>query len=740
MTKGDITDFIINVGILLIFRSIYDFYWVKYRETYKSLMQYATGLVIGSVGIMLMIENIGWYSGSKIMLDAKTVLLSLSGLFLGTRATITGALAMAGYAVYRYFIPELNFFALNVGSDVWNADGILIFDLYTIAISSLCGMLFNRFYSKWVSQYDIITLIKMAVAVHLLMFILTPVIISDEPFYTMVLLAPTILVIFPAATVLLGRLMITDAGQWDLKAQLSHTEDKFNKVALCTDDCFWEIDSNGCVVYVSDTVTKILGYFPEELLHKKPYPIISDLESKKRITAYAFDDTIRNEIFDSDLVLLHKDGAHIHCTARGMKRFDRFGNLAGYIGIVHNDNERYIQHELMRRNQMQLSEQNKQYETLNNELRINNEKINSINIELTTAKERLEKAEHSKKTFIANISQEIKAPLAAINNYLDTATSPFRQIEDHSRLVSAIKQQCDDIMLLLEEVSDLEKIDDGSFTVCETAGDIGYLFNELCEHYKIRSLYLNNKRIEFIHSLSIRGERQAVKTDFTKLRQVLKNLINNACAYTDKGEISFTCSLCNNDTEILFEVSDTGIGIDSNKVKDIFSRFQPTTTETRGSGPNIGLPVAKAIIEALGGTISVESKVGEGTKFSITIPYKKAIINSAGKQYNWKNKSAVVISKDRLLSVFITNILMKTDIHYKVHTIEHNRKIENEPFLNKYDVALVDSRLMNSEYAPIIDDFFKDTTIPIIYLNTTENSVMPESTTIYEAMAAVITK
>ena len=75
MTKGDITDFIINVGILLIFRSIYDFYWIKYRETYKTLMQYATGIVVGATGIMLMVENIGWYSGAKILSTPKLCFL-----------------------------------------------------------------------------------------------------------------------------------------------------------------------------------------------------------------------------------------------------------------------------------------------------------------------------------------------------------------------------------------------------------------------------------------------------------------------------------------------------------------------------------------------------------------------------------------------------------------------------------------------------------------------------------------
>ena len=108
MTKGDITDFIINVGILLIFRSIYDFYWVKYRETYKNLMQYATGIVVGAVCIMLMIESIGWYSGSSIIIDAKTVLLSLSGLFLGTTTTLIASIMVALFAVYRYFVPSWN--------------------------------------------------------------------------------------------------------------------------------------------------------------------------------------------------------------------------------------------------------------------------------------------------------------------------------------------------------------------------------------------------------------------------------------------------------------------------------------------------------------------------------------------------------------------------------------------------------------------------------------------------------
>ena len=737
MTKGDITDFIINVGILLIFRSIYDFYWIKYRETYKRLMQYATGIVVGAVCVMLMIENIGWYGGSSIYIDAKTVLLPLAGLFLGTRTTLTATLVVAGFAVYRYLDPSMQFY--NVEPDA--SYGILIFDLYSILVSSICGILFNKHYHQWVSQYNIKTLIKLAVSVHLLVFVLTPVIIpKDTVLINMVMLSPTMLILFPTSTVLLGRLMITDATRWDLKNQLQYTEEKFNKVALCSDDCFWELDNHGHVIYVSDSVTKLLGYSPQEIITQRPYLFISDIESKNILLEFALNNNDENAIFDREMVLQHKDGAQIHCQARGIKRFDRFGNLAGYVGIIHNTNEQYMQRELMRRNQLQLREQNKQYEILNAELKQNNDKINTINQDLIATKNKLEKAEQSKKTFISNVSSEIRTPLAAINEYLDKVSGSFSKVENNTEFVPMLKLQCDDIMLLLDEFSDLEKIEDGTFTLTETAGDIGYLFNEICEYYKLRSLYLNNKRIEFIHRLNIRGEKQAVKTDFGKVRQVLKNLINNACRYTDEGEIRFCCSLTNNDTEILFEVSDTGKGIDEESLNSIFSRFYQAPVNSRGYGSSLGLPVSKAIVEKLGGTIHAESKIGEGARFYFTIPYKKALQLSVDEMFKWKGKNAVVISKDRFLSVYLTNILMKTDIHYKVYTMERDRTLDTPDDKCICDVVIVDTRLEQSEYAAQVEAFLKKHNAPVIFVEQPENGALPDSLTIYESMDAVLNK
>ena len=174
-------------------------------------------------------------------------------------------------------------------------------------------------------------------------------------------------------------------------------------------------------------------------------------------------------------------------------------------------------------------------------------------------------------------------------------------------------------------------------------------------------------------------------------------------------------------------------------LKDIFSHNHKAPANTRGYGSSIGLPVAKATVEALGGEIHVESTVGEGTTFWFTIPYKKAII-AADNQYKWKDKNAVVICKDRLLSVYITNILMKTDIHYKVYTIERNRPFSEDQFHVSYDVVLMDSRLVKSEYGDIIEEFLKDKSAPVIYLDSPENGNMPESASIYEAMAAVLSK
>jgi len=734
MNKADITDFVINVGILLIFRSIYDFYWVKYRETEKPLMQVATGLVVGCTGILLMIENIGWYSGSVIFIDAKTVLLSLSGLFFGTCPTFAAAVVMAGFAVYRFFFSPIPFYSEEMGPELWNAQSYLTFDLITIGIAALCGILLNKFQPEWISKHYHKTLILLAFVVHILMFIMLPtLVLSDKETATkMLTLAPTVLGIFPASVILLGKLMVNDVSRWDTKARLANSEEKFNNVALCTDDCFWEMDKQGYVTYVSSTVTKILGYNPDDIIGKKPFEFISGIESKHNLIGYVDEKANKNAIFDNNLILKHKDGVQIRCTARGIKRFDKFGNLSGYVGIVHNVNDQYMQRELLRHNQMQLREQNRQYELLNNELKQNNEKINSINKALTEAKERSELAEKSKKTFIANISQEVKTPIAAINDYLDNAKS-FGSIEDRSNFIAVVKQQCGDIMLLLDEISDMEKIEDGSFKPCETSGDISYLFNEICVYYNLRSLYLNNHRIEFVREITIKGEDQVVKTDFQIITKVLKNLISNACRYTKAGRITFRCSLSDDRSEIVFEVSDTGIGIDNATLETIFTRYTTDPSTTPGYGSGIGLAVSKAVIEYLGGRIWAESERGEGTSFYVAVPYHKAELTSIENTYKWRGKNVVVMAKDRFLSVYLTNMLIKTDVHYKVYTLEQKFDSLPDNDNEKYDAAIIDMRLTKSVFADQIQRFISKKSIPVV-----EADNDADSNSIYESLAAIL--
>lgn len=716
MIKSDIADFVINVALLLIFRSIYDFYWVKYRATNRPLMHYATGIVTGVLAILLMIFNLGWHQESGLLLDAKTVILMLSGLFLGAKPTITAAIMAAGYAVVRFYCPSLQSVTIfhTFENEVWNSTPTLVFDFISITAASVCSLLFHKFNSAWLSKHYLKTLMIVAFVVHVPMYLILWTLVAEPVSHNMLMLAISFLCVFPAASVLLGKLMANDIKRWDTETQLTISEEKFNNVALCSDDCFWEIDTNAKVTFVSDNVTKILGYEKDEIYNGNPFDLLYNIESKTSLLEFSRNPNLpHNTIFESDIVLKHKDGSQIHCKTRCMKRFNRLGKLIGFIGIVHNINDYYIQRELLRRNQMQLREQNKQYEQLNADLKANNEKINSINADLTIAKEQAEFAEKIKNFFIDSISAEIKTPLSFISGYLDNAINAIGGLSDHDTLVTNVKHQCDDIELLLTDVSDMGIINEGKMRITEEAGNMGQFFYEICEYYKQRCRYQTNRRINFAHTISIKGQQQAIKTDYKKLRQVLSNLINNSFKYTVEGEIKLSCSLVNDDNDIFFSVSDTGKGVD----KEILDHFFVNSI----NGTGICLAVSKSIVELMGGTMQAESELGKGTTVSFTIPYHRAAHEGRTDVYKWSGRSIAILVKDRFTAVYLTDILIRTGIKYRVFTLEQSRPEVLNYAEGGFDCAIVDTRLAKSEFLAAVTAFLQYNTAAVIGLCLTDN-------------------
>jgi signal transduction histidine kinase/HPt (histidine-containing phosphotransfer) domain-containing protein/AmiR/NasT family two-component response regulator len=235
------------------------------------------------------------------------------------------------------------------------------------------------------------------------------------------------------------------------------------------------------------------------------------------------------------------------------------------------------------------------------------------------------KAEQAKKReeqFLANMSHEIRTPMNAIigmtNLILNTPLAPKQE-----SYLKAIRQSSDNLMVIINEILDFSKINAGKIEFEKINFNLSDIFYGLYNTFKIKT---DEKRIKLTPIID-ESLPDTIIGDPGKLNQVLVNLVGNSVKFTEKGSIDMYCRLIEqkgNDLLIEFSVQDTGIGIPQNKLDTIFEDFAQAARDTsrKFGGTGLGLSISKKIVELQGGTITVESKLGEGTTFSFRIWYK----------------------------------------------------------------------------------------------------------------------
>lgn len=230
---------------------------------------------------------------------------------------------------------------------------------------------------------------------------------------------------------------------------------------------------------------------------------------------------------------------------------------------------------------------------------------------LAEAKEKAENADRSKSAFLANMSHEIRTPLNAIVGFSRLMTIADNA-EDEKLYSDIINQNSEILLQLINDILDLAKIEAGTLEYIRYPMDLGELCRNVYEMHKDRVqtgvvLILDNKDTSLI-----------INEDQNRIMQVVTNLITNAIKFTFKGEIRFGFEV--REEYIDFYVKDTGMGISEEKIKMIFERFVKLNTFVQGTG--LGLAICRVIVEKLGGEITAESKLNEGSTFRFTIPYK----------------------------------------------------------------------------------------------------------------------
>lgn len=240
------------------------------------------------------------------------------------------------------------------------------------------------------------------------------------------------------------------------------------------------------------------------------------------------------------------------------------------------------------------------------------------------AREQAELANKTKSEFLANMTHELRTPLNAIIGYSelirDEAESAqhTQYLNDLDRIITSSQY----LLGIINDILDVSKIEAGKmdvqiseFDLPETMADVADMSEQAC---------LKNNSVLNVY---IDPELAIIKTDKSKLRQALTNLVSNAVKFTENGEINLRAEHFNNNNEnwIKFTVSDTGIGMTEEQCEKVFAPFiQADNSSTRNyGGTGLGLPITKNFCKLLGGTIEIESVPQQGTIVAIKLPLAK---------------------------------------------------------------------------------------------------------------------
>jgi len=255
--------------------------------------------------------------------------------------------------------------------------------------------------------------------------------------------------------------------------------------------------------------------------------------------------------------------------------------------------------------------------------------LKNTNIELSVAKEKAEAANHAKSLFLANMSHEIRTPMNAVVGFTDVLASSGLN-DKQMKYVKSIQSGSRNLLSLINDILDLSKIEAGKMKIQYAEVYLKYLLEDIRQVFSISA---NEKglSLELVIDDSV---PQAIMSDELRLRQILFNLVNNAIKFTSKGGVKIFAEykIVNPDEifySLVIHVSDTGIGIPEVDQGIIFNTFEQqdnqNTREFGGTG--LGLSISARLAEKLNSKISVESKKGKGSCFSLLMQSPELVVN-----------------------------------------------------------------------------------------------------------------
>jgi len=241
----------------------------------------------------------------------------------------------------------------------------------------------------------------------------------------------------------------------------------------------------------------------------------------------------------------------------------------------------------------------------------------ALNFALERARQTAEEANRSKTEFLRYVSHELRTPLNSILGHGELLREELSESGQDGLAadVARISDASQHILGLINELLDISRIEAGAVDLRVTEVDLGELLQGVAEAIRPQA---STRQIEV--KLALAADLPTVVTDARRLRQVLLNLVSNACKFTERGMV--TIGAAARDDAVELWVRDTGIGMTARQLAEIFEPFVQVdlSAERRDLGSGLGLSISRRLVEILGGRITVTSEPGQGSEFHVSIP------------------------------------------------------------------------------------------------------------------------
>ena len=446
--------------------------------------------------------------------------------------------------------------------------------------------------------------------------------------------------------------------------EILYRDELFQKLSLNVDDVFLMLDAKTSKVdYVSPNVERLLGIPWKEV--RQDVHVLANLHPK--------DDPDRDKNF---LERLHRgeqrewDAAYMHQETKELRWFHIVAmgsDVAGrtkYI-LVMSDRTADIQ----------------------------------INQALSDAVAAAETANRAKSTFLSNMSHDIRTPMNAIIGFTNIALHQDSVPEMHNCL-KKIKESSDHLLSLLNDVLDLSRIESGKVEFSPVPTNITAVTDSVIEI--VKGMLLNRELNFEVHREPL--QNPYVMTEPVRIREILVNILNNAVKFTkDGGTIRFDAGgrpgVDAQHIVICYRIKDTGIGMSEDFQKKIFDEFaqEENGVRTQYKGTGLGMPISKKYVELMGGTITVDSRKGVGTTFTVEIPMELTNAEKVEKtkplvQHNDLKGIKVLLAEDNDLNAELATMLLE-DLGMTVTRAADGQEVVDlfaEYPAGTYDIILMD--------------------------------------------------